>query len=133
MKAQDWTERLWQTINFWQDKPFEYGVNDCCLFAARCADATSGSSWVEDLESRYHDTRSALRYLKDSGGIEAATTERLGEPVPRLQARRGDVCLVETPDGRALAVCVGASVVVPGASGLITKPLREVIKAWRID
>lgn len=93
----------------------------------------TGSDWVSDLADCYWDKASAYSYIAEQGGIEPAVTKRLGDPAPALLARRGDVCLVETPEGYGLAICVGASVVIPGESGLISKPLSEVIKAWRIS
>lgn len=133
MRHVDWVKRLRETVKEYQSAPFEWGVNDCCMFAARCADAITGSEWVADLESHYHDERTAKDYIVSSGGIEAAVTDRLGESVKPALARRGDVCLVETPEGYGLAVCLGADAVIPGAKGLIVKPLQEVIMAWRID
>ena len=112
--------------------PFRWGSNDCCTFAAACVDALTDSNWTADLAKHYWDKRSALAYIADCGGVAAGATARLGEPIPVLQARRGDVCLVETPMGYGLAVCLGASVVIPGSRGLITKPLSEVHMAWRV-
>ena len=133
MRRSDWLEMLLETVQKWKKEPFEWGVNDCCLFAARCVDAMTDSSWVEDLQNHYQDRRTAIQYIADVGGIEAGTTARLGEPVPRLQARRGDVCLVETPAGYGLAVSVGGTAYIPGEKGLVGIPLAEVIKAWRVD
>jgi len=133
MRHVDWVKRLRECVKAHQKVPFEWGKNDCCMFAARCADEITGSGWVADLESHYQDEASAKDYIAVSGGIEAAVTARLGDPVKPALARRGDVCLVETPEGYGLAVCVGADAVIPGAKGLVVKPLQEVIMAWRID
>lgn len=133
MRCDDWLERLWAEVDAWKSEPFEYGRNDCCLFAARCVDAMTGSDWVEELRGHYHDKRTAAVYIKEAGGVEAGATARLGEPVPRLLARRGDVCLVETETGPGLAVCVGAHAVGPGADRQYSVPLSAVLKAWRVD
>lgn len=129
----DWLERLQETVEYWKDKPFGWAYNDCCMFAARCVDEMTGSEWVVDLHSCYCDERTAKVYIEAEGSIEASVTKRLGEPVPRLQARRGDVCLVETPHGPGLGICVGAVALTPGEEGLVPIPLANVVKAWRID
>ena len=133
MRIANWEDVLWAEVGRWRKAPFEWGVNDCCLFAARCVDAISGSDWVGDLRGCYHDERSALAYIKAEGGVEASVTRRLGASVPRLLARRGDVCLVETPSGHGLAVCVGGSVMIPGPAGLLSQALSTVLCAWRVD
>lgn len=133
MRREDWLERLWATVETAQRTPFAWGANDCTTFAAACIDAMTGSDWRARLAAAYTDEASARAYIVAEGGIEAGVTRRLGEPVASLQARRGDVCLVETPEGPGLAICVGPVAVVPGATGLVRKPLRDVIKAWRVD
>lgn len=133
MRRTDWLEKLLSSVEDWRKEPFEWGVNDCCMFAARCVDAMTDSDWVADLQSCYSDEATARAYIAAEGSIEASVTKRLGEPVPRLQARRGDVCLVEAETGQSLAVCVGGSVVGPGLRKQYALPLSEVICAWRID
>lgn len=133
MRVDRWENRLLEIIDEWKSRPFEWAVNDCCVFAARCVDVITGSDWVGDLGQCYHDKASAYAYIAAEGSIEASVTKRLGDPVPRLLARRGDACLVDTPDGPGVAVCVGSVALIPGPNGLISKPLRSVIKAWRVD
>lgn len=133
MRREDWLDRLWATVDAAQQQPFAWSANDCTTFAAACVDAMTDSDWRGHLAEQYTDEASARAFILAEGGLEAGVTRRLGEPVAPLQARRGDVCLVETPDGPGLAVCVGPVAVVPGADGLVRKPLREVIKAWRVD
>lgn len=131
MRREDWLRRLLDIVE--ENKPFVWGENDCCTFAARCVDAMTGSDWVEDLSNYYWDQKSAREYIADSGGIEAAVTNRIGEPVPPMLARRGDVCLLETGTGYGLGICAGRSALTPSDSGLVATPMSKVIKAWRID
>jgi hypothetical protein len=133
MRHEDWGKRLRETVEQWRAEPFVWGQNDCCMFAARCVDAITGSEWVADLQSCYTDEASARAYIAAEGSIKDSVTRRLGEPVPRLMARRGDVCLVETETGPSLAVCVGASVVGPGVERQYMLPLAGVICAWRVE
>ena len=133
MRRPDWQEVLFRVCREWKNELFGYGTNDCCLFAARCVDAITGSDWVSELGAHYWDKRSALSYISDIGGIGAGATARLGPPVSRLNARRGDVCLVEADTGYSLSVCVGDRVIGPGIDGQYSRPLSDVICAWRID
>ena len=47
-------------------------------------------------------------------------------------ARRGDVALIDTANGEALAVCAGAAFAAAGPTGLLMAPLAAARRAWRI-
>jgi len=133
MRRVDWVSRLWDTMNVWHSANFDYGHHDCCLFAARCIDAITGTDREKELLTQYHDERTAMRFIAKSGGIVPAISERLGEPVDGYCARRGDVCLVPTENGDGVGVCVGTTVAVAAETGLEFYPLSTTIKHWRID
>jgi len=134
MRRADWVPRLNAELEAATEQTFELGRFDCATFTARCIDAVvEGSAREAEIRAACHDARSALRFLEAEGGLEAATTKRLGEPVSWWHMRRGDICLVETEDGPALAVCMGAVVAAPGKLGIITRPQSAALKAWRVD
>jgi len=132
MRHADWIDRLYRTVEAWTAAPFEYGRQDCGLFAARCVDAITGSTWEADLAAAYQDERTAKRFLAASGGIEAAVTARLGPPIARLEAGRGDVCLVPGEGGPGLGVCLGGTVAVMRPEGVRYVRLDSVTRAWRV-
>lgn len=130
MRHQAWLARLRETVDSYRAEPFSWGRHNCGLFAARCVDACTGSSWAAEFE--FSSPREALQFVKDEGGIEAAVTARLGEPFHNYFARRGDVCLVDVVDGDGLGVCYGPEILVPSDDGLESYPLRRARKHWRV-
>lgn len=128
MRRPDWTARLREVVREYRCAPFSYGRGDCGRFAAACIDAITGSEWRQEIA--HADRREAAAFLKREGGLAAAVTRRLGEPVDNRNARRGDVCLLGV---RALGVCVGESVLAFSAKGLHAVPLSRVRKHWRVD
>lgn len=130
MRYVDWVARLRETVDAYRAEPFSWGRHNCGLFSARCVDAITGSDWAKEFQ--FDSPAAALRFVKESGGIEAAVTARLGEPVPNRCARRGDVCLVDVEDGDGLGVCYGADVLVASDDGLESYALARVRKHWRV-
>lgn len=130
MRREDWVARLWAEIGAAETRPFSWGQHDCCKFAARCVEAVTG----EAVDLPYDDKTSALRYLTEQGGIVAGTTARYGEPVSWWHARRGDLCLVATPDGiGSLGVCMGPTIAcVREDCGVAYLPLDAATHCWRI-
>jgi hypothetical protein len=111
--------------------PFEWGVNDCCLFAADAVQAITGEDLAADLRGAYGSALEAARVLRDVGGIEAAAA-RAGDEIAPLAATWGDVGLIRLDDRELLAVCTGANWVAPAAGGLAARSLPEAVKAWRV-
>ena len=133
MRRVDWLPRLREVVKFHQAEPFAYGTNDCVLFAARCVDAMTDSNWLRYVRERCSDEATSKAYIESEGSIEAGVTRRFGEPKGPLTARRGDLCLIETPWGPGLGVCLGTDVATPGVEGLVKTPLERALKAWRVD
>lgn len=103
-RREDWLARLWETIEAWKDRPFEWGSADCCKFAAACVDAMTGETFAERL--RYSTQTEALRWIAEAGSLQDAVSDHLGEPQLGYP-RRGDVVLLEGEDGGALGICTG--------------------------
>lgn len=111
--------------------PFEWGVQDCCLWAADAVLATTGIDHAADVRGTYSDAAGALRILTRLGGIEAVAA-RAGSLIPMLGAAVGDVGLVVLGDRTLLAVCMNSVWLAPGATGLAARGLPEATKAWRV-
>lgn len=131
MRRPDWVARLWETVQAHEGVPFEYGIHDCSLFAARCVDAMTDSAWADSLD--YHDKRGAVRFLKKEGGLESAVSRRLGAPIKGRAARRGDICFIEVEDGNGLGVCLGSSIAVAAEDGITFYPLARAYQHWRVE
>lgn len=130
MRVADWLPRLRAEIEAAETRPFSWGSHDCCKFAARCVDAITG----QPVDLPYDDQRSALRMIAREGGIAAGVTARYGDPVTWWHARRGDLCLVDTPDGiGSLGVCLGPTIAcVHEQYGLAYVPVDSAVHCWRV-
>lgn len=138
----------WQTRAFNQflierrHTPYQYGANDCALFAADGILAQTGTDIASDFRGKYHDQASALATIKSvCGGTSVAdaaaycaTKHGLEELTHPLSAQRGDLVVVEN-DGNLVAGLVhlnGRGIAVVGEKGWFLVPITSVKRAWRI-
>ena len=135
MRRADWHARLWAEIERRRAFPFQWGASegaqDCCTFAAAIVDELTGSTHLAALLTHYHDEPSALAYIADSGGIDAAISTFLGEPSALSFAKRGDV--IGLTGDIQVGVCIGHKVIAAGADGLIELPMWPVARIrWAV-
>jgi hypothetical protein len=132
-----WPTALMTTVAAAQPRPFDWGVHDCVTFAADCVRAMTGADPLADLPG-WASARQALRVIHDLGGMEAALSARLGEPIAPAFAQRGDLGLLHADPagddmtGITVAVCMGDVWLAPGTDGLERLPLAAVAKAWKV-
>lgn len=129
MRVENWQSKLnkhLQTIG-----AFEWGVNDCCMFAVGCVQVITGVDHGKAYRG-YKTSKGALKRLKDNGGVEGIATIELGAPKSIKQAKRGDVVSFKTGDETALGISVGDKIVGIGEHGLIFMPFADGIKAWSV-
>lgn len=113
--------------------PFEWGHNDCVLWAADAVQALLGQDPAEPLRGHYATAAGAARVLRDltgRGGPRALAGAVLGRQLAApLLAGVGDVGYTESG---TLAVCIGQGWTAPGRSGLVLLPLQAAAVAWRV-
>lgn len=135
-RVEDWPGRLQKTVDASRRRDFVWGEFDCCLFVADAVKAMTGTDIAIRYRGKYKSKRGAMALLRklDGGGVQEAATRAFGAPLTyRLTARRGDVALVDTPDGDALGICTGPWIVVPRPDeGLVALPLGAARMAWRV-
>ena len=123
-------------------KPFEWGVNDCCLFPADAIEAFTGVDLAAEFRGRYTSEAEAFALIKSvtgAEGVEAAAAycaERacLLERTNPLMAQRGDLVVLEN-EGRMIAGIVhlnGRQAVTVAEDGLVLLPLTAVRRAWAV-
>lgn len=107
------------------DKPFAWGIRDCCLWAADAVYAVTLRDMACDIRGSYWSARQAARVLRDRGGLEAMVTRRMGAPINVTEAIDGDVCLLVPQAHDRLAEAIGAlgvlwrgSILAQGENGL---------------
>lgn len=135
VRHQSWPLLLEETIDRFRLMKFTWGVADCCLFAAECVKATTGVDFAVPYRGRYRSKRGAYKAMKRvaGGGVTEVASHALGKPLPTtMLARRGDVVLVNTEEGPALGICVGAKCAYLGPAGLVFLGLDVAQAAWRV-
>jgi hypothetical protein len=128
MRLDGWEKRLDEYLK--NVGPFEWGVNDCCMFAANAAFAITGEDYAKPYRG-YKTAKGALRHLKDIG-VEGLATKTWGQPKAAAYAQRGDAILYDCGDGDALGVCIGDKIAVMGQDGLVILPMSECLKSWSV-
>lgn len=129
----DWPTRLHDHIEEWRHKKFEWGKADCGHFCLYAEKAMCGSSRFEDWIGQYSSQKGFARFLVKMGvdDLAAGVGARLSE-IEVIKAQRGDVTLIDTPDGDALSLVVGDKVAAMGKDGLIFLPVMSAKKAWKV-
>ena len=147
VRIDNWPSLLEQELQARFARPFVWGENDCCIFAASLVEAMTGVDLAAKWRGRYTKALGAGRFLKKEGGLEGLmqklAAKHAMEALPSvLYARRGDVVLMDVPTtvatngesagGPALGICVGARVAAAGENGVVFVPLEQARRAWRV-
>lgn len=122
---------LAQFIKARRDVPFQWGTADCVVFALEAHDAANGTDTAAIARGKYKSEKKAMAMLKDAGGFLSALDGMGFKRVRRHFAQRGDVCIVNTERGPALAVCVGGAVAAQGPLGVAYLPMNAVVAVCR--
>lgn len=130
-----WPEELASCISHARVKPFTWGENDCCLFACDCALAITDTDIAKDFRGyrNIDEAKIILDRFGGVGGVAEAVARKYAVPeITALAAGRGDICLIEAGHGETLGVCGGDHILCPGLKGLVSYPLLQGIRAWKI-
>ena len=122
------------------DMPFEWGVHDCCLFAANAIEAMHGVDIADDFRGKYSDQASAMALIKSvTGGASiedaaawCAKKHGLTEHTFPLMAQRGDLVIINN-GGNLIAGVVhlnGRHVVSISESGPVRLSILAIVRAW---
>lgn len=109
--------------------PLAWGRHDCVCFARDAVKAQTGRDPMIGQHYRWRSERGAQRILAQLGGLKAAVDLVL-PPVPPAHAQRGDVGMVEMPEGPILVVVEGETLVGVGKTRLIRLPRHLMTNAW---
>lgn len=133
-RPHDWPERLAAAISAHETEPYELGRSDCFTFAMACVEAVTGADPSAGRRKPYKTMRAALSAARKAGFADLpAILASIGEPIPTAWAGRGDLAVVDGPEGPGFAVCEGALFVgrAPRA-GLQRINRSDVITAYRL-
>jgi hypothetical protein len=133
MKHEDWIMRLWAKLegDELRERPFQYG--HCVRLAAEVLDEirSDAPTFVAGVATLIAAAQESPITLAD---LERHATDRLGAPVPIMQARQGDVVLMDLPSGPALGICTGHQIACAALpKGVTFLRIDRGLKAWRVD
>ena len=120
-----------------KSNPGKWGEADCCMFACDAILAITGTDIAADVRGKYDTEDSAKEMLKERGGLNKLATTRMAsyscEIINRNFAQRGDLVLIDTPNGDALGIInLRGTVTGQGEFMLVDYLIDTVKKAWRI-
>lgn len=113
--------------------PYAWGAHDCAIFAADCVRAMTGEDLAAEFRGRYADEAGARDVLSALGceGVADLAGRFLPE-IPTIEARRGDVVMIDGEHGPFLAIVDGRTAVGPALRGLSHTPVSLARRAWRV-
>lgn len=132
MRPGDWATRMLAAIEDKRHVPFEWGKNDCALFAADIVAAITGKDFGKPYRGQYSNRDEAMATLKrchwsDLSAMVDAHLARSERP------RRGDVVLVRGEEGDFLGIHLGQAIAAPGDKGLTLADTLGIITSWKVD
>lgn len=130
----DWRSRLHRFLIECEKTPFEYGTHDCALFGAGAVEAVTGNDPAEDFRGTYKTKLGGIRKIKKAGyESQIDFIEQNFKEVPRSFGKAGDLALVETDEGPAIAVVAGPfAAALSEEQGLIRIPFNQIERVFRV-
>jgi hypothetical protein len=131
MKQQGWEVKLYEYLEASKNLEFEWGQNDCSLWAAKFVDSVTGSIIANDWLGLYGNEDSANLLMLERGFINCEMVADSIADSKRIKlASRGDIVLHESG---ALGICDGRkSYFLTPEKGLVSVLTITCKKAWSI-
>lgn len=131
MRRADWQLRLAAFVQERASMPFEWGRNDCCLFAADAVQAMTGGDPAAPMRG-YSSALGAQRLIEEAGGLLELVSQYLGDPVSPHMAGVGDVVLLVNEGRDLLGICNGTSAIGAGPQGMAVLGMESARAAWKV-
>ncbi len=129
MRVPAWEDALANYIAIKRHEPFEYGVNDCCLFAAGAVLQITGEDPMPEFRGKYDSLKGSLTVIKEIGaGTLEATLDGKFPEVAIGHAQRGDLAFF---DG-SVGVVMGGFAYFASDDGLERVPRAMWDKCWSV-
>ena len=129
----DWHRRLTEYLVQRASTPFCWGQNDCACFASGAVEAMTGVDPMAKLRGSYSTKRGAAGAIRRAGFDDLASAVAARFAVcSRVEARPGDLAMIETADGPACAVVQGVSLFVMSQTGLAIVPRSDAISFHKV-
>jgi len=129
MRIPTWEDALANYIAIKRHEPFEYGVNDCCLFAAGAVLEITGEDPMPEFRGKYYSLKGSLKAIKEIGaGTLEATLDGKFPEVEIGYAQRGDLAFF---DG-SVGVVISGFAYFASDDGLEKVPRAMWDKCWSV-
>ena len=89
MRKKEWIPELLKVFEMYKDRPFKYGITDCCLFTADCCKAICSIDFMEKYRGVYKSKKEAVALIQSInfiGEIDKHFTQK-----SLLHIQRGDL------------------------------------------
>lgn len=115
-------------------REFEWGVCDCCLWAADLVKAAHGIDFSEPFRGTYRSERGALRIIRRYGGMMPMISEITGiKPVGPIFANVGDPVLATVKGTQAIGIKLPAFAIFKAKYGVVEiVDLSQCNAAWNM-
>ncbi len=138
-KRETWVDDLEKYVKSKAKESFQWGLNDCVLFACEAIEVMTGVYPISEIAGSYRTRKGAVGTLHSflSSSLEDAC-EKIADEVgareihPAL-AKMGDLVLTKHGKFRqTLCVCFGEKLLAPSKKGLAIIAHDKAVCAWRI-
>ena len=133
-RLQNWPERLGDVITQARADTFEWGRNDCVLFAARCVEAVTGEHPCPELIGAYSTRAGALAALASAGfsTLAEAFADRVGAERPVPFAQRGDLVVFGDFAGGVVGLGGDFAIGLDADQGIVLLPVLTASAAFTV-
>lgn len=132
----DWRERMGAVFAKWATADYDRVTSNCLLMIHETIlEMTGVDKLVEIGTSREEVTTriGMMRLLAKHGGSAGIVDAALGERIPRLQAKTGDVGMCPGEDEEAFGIVDGHCIVcLAHDGGLVNYPLAKALAVWSV-
>lgn len=132
MRIEGWEKKLDAIVESKRNQPFDWASNNCMGLVAEVQQEITGKTdfpeVLENIDNKFNAQRLILKRAKNLTEL----MDKNFSKIPITLAQRGDIVEVETCEGPAMGVCIGAKAVFIGKDGIEYIPLTALIRAWRL-
>jgi len=128
-----WEQRLFAYTSGMLAIPFDYGTNDCVLFAASCVEVMTGVDLATEYRGKYNTKAGALRIIAETGADSLGDFVASFLPEKEVSfMQRGDLGIFEGEDGDFVGVCQGKECIGPTRLGLVRIKTLSAHRAFKV-
>ena len=130
-RREDWEQRLHAWHRQTLDIPHDWAANNCAFRAAGAIKAMTGEDLARGWRTKVKSKNSFLKLMREQGGnsledVADAFLSRTERPL------RGDLVMLDGPNGDFFGIKVGKTAVGPTQRGLEHVSMMQMKAAWRV-